>query len=130
MAKGKSRDKSLEAPGVTDADTGSTGSPTPAEHLNQPTLGSSPTPAQAEVAMARAAAEGVTEKAKPKRQLSSVPLRVFRGIAGVKPAEFRSFEVYVAREEMRPCTIPEWRIRFEAFRNKPTKALKRFKPAR
>ncbi len=131
MAKAKSKNRPLEEPGLTDVETGATGSPTPSEHLDQPTLGSSPTPAQAEAAVERAKAEAAAKVDKESKPvLSAVPLRVFRQVAGVKVAEFRSFEVYVQREEMRPCTIPEWRDRFQAFRSMPTKKLKRFTPAR
>lgn len=116
------RDKEdLAEPGLTD-ENGNTGSPTPTEAMNQPTLGSSPTPAEAEKAVGTAGkeAEGKPEEA-PKRELPSVPLRVFGSVSGIKADQFQPFARYAFREEMRPCPIPEWKERYTAFQNKPTK---------
>lgn len=112
--------KPLDEPGLTDPDSGSTGSPTPAESMNKPELGSAPKPAEAEAAVAVAASEE-TAKPEPERVLPSVPLRVFAGVSGVKPDLFRPFSVYATREEMRPCPIPEWKERYKAFLSKPIK---------
>ncbi len=120
------RKSGLSSPGITD-ETGDSGSPTPTEDT---ILGSAPTGGEAEAATKKAKADAVVaedkaKKEEPARQLTSVPLRVFGQLSGLKPDQFRPFATYAAREAMRPCPIPEWKTRLEAFRNKPTPQLKR-----
>ncbi len=121
---GKRKSGSLSNPGVTD-ESGNPGSPTPPE----PSLGSAPTAKDADdldKANKKANAETASaKKEEPKRQLTSVPLRVFGQLSGLKPDQFRPFYSYATREEMRPCPVPEWHTRLEAFKSKPTPQLNR-----
>lgn len=120
MAK-RSKDAGLSAPGLTD-DAGDRGSPTPVE-----SLGSAPSAKEAEEAIKRtkkAEAIAVETAKAPERKLTAVPLRVFAQLSGLKPDQFQPFGAYAVREEMRACTVPEWRGRLEAFQSKPTPKLK------
>lgn len=117
MVKSK---KDLKAVGITDGD-GMAGSSTETALQDQPSLGSSPTPAEAEAAVTQA--KKGTDEPTPEapRQLSSVPLRVFGQISGLKPDQFVPFAKYAQREQMLPCPVPEWKKRLKDFQNKPTR---------
>lgn len=124
MAK-KTKDD-LEEPGLTDATSGKSGS-----RWMDSSLGSAPSAAEAEKAVAKAmAAEKTAVPEVPAEPKPTVPIRVFQQVSGVKPAEFRAFAVYAAREDMRPCSIPEWRERYATFCAMPTAKMQRFRPAR
>ena len=111
MAK-KRGNTELKTPGLTD-EAGNDGS---SKSLDIPTLGSAPTAKEAEAAV----------KVKPKSKIAlppptkpSVPLRVYATISGIKPDQIQAFAMYARREEMRPCPVPEWKNRYEAFLQKP-----------
>ncbi len=121
MAKRKGKDE-LRPVGMTDehGDDGSSKSldlvpPAP------PTLGSAPTPAEAETAAKKEDPAAAAASEAPARLKPSVPLRVFAAVSGIKPDQFQAFARYAAREEMRPCPVTEWKEHFEAFLKKPVR---------
>jgi hypothetical protein len=70
--------------------------------------------------------EKPAEEAKaPEPPKAVVPYRVFKVLSGLKPDKFAGFDRYVAREEMRPAPIPEWKERLAAFQKKHVKSLRR-----
>lgn len=114
--------------GITDLD-GYSGSPRsdPASS-HEPSLGSAPTPAEAEEALEKAeAAKKTAEAAKEdpgaKKPKPMVPYRVFAALSGMKAAKLAGFAHHVMSEEMKPATVVDWRERFTAFMNKPVKSL-------
>lgn len=113
----KRRSSSSDSPGITDLD-GDPGSPVLTD-----------IPAKDETAPAPAPdpekkSEEKSEEAKAGPPKPVVPLRVWLGISGVKRDRLAGFIKYATREEMRPCPVLEWRSRYEAFMNKPTKSLR------
>ena len=112
MVKRKSKDD-LQTPGMSDG-SGNTGS---SPSTGAPaTLGSAPTPQEAEVAVKK---KNVAQPTLPAERKPSVPLRVFAGVSGIKPDQFQAFGRFAKLEEMRPCPVTEWKTRFEAFLNRP-----------
>lgn len=106
----------------TDQDSVSFDDPTDS---HDPSLGSAPTPKEAEAAKERA----VTKKAEKVEPLPApkpvVPYRVFAALSGMKPDRLAGFQHYVTREEMKPTTVTGWNDRYDAFMSKPVKSLKR-----
>ena len=106
--------KKRKPPGMTD-EFGNDGSSQSLD-TSPATLGSAPTAAEAE--------DATKSKAKPKNDAPvpkkpSVPLRVYATVSGIKPDQIQAFAMYARREEMRPCPIPQWKDRYEAFMQKP-----------
>ncbi len=103
----------LKPPGLTDQE-GNDGS---SQSLETPArLGSAPTAAEAEAAT-KSKVESKTAAAAPTKP--SVPLRVYAEVSGIKPDQIKAFARYAQLEEMRPCPIPQWKDRYEAFLQKP-----------
>jgi hypothetical protein len=87
--------------------------------LEQPSLGSAPTPEEAEKAVeaqAEKAKEPPPKKVEPSQ--SVVPFRVYAALSGLKETKLKPFAFYVRKEEMKPCSVPEWRERYDAFQKR------------
>ncbi len=111
---GGKKSEKLKPPGIADKD-GNDGS---SQSLDTPYLGSAPTAAEAED-VAKPKDKPKVKVVEPKKP--SVPLRVYAAISGIKPDQIQAFAMYAKREEMRPCPVPEWKGRYEAFLQKPVR---------
>lgn len=107
----------LKAVGLTD-DQGNDGSSSSEIDPSIQNLGSAPSAAEAETAI-RVTVSKPKDPPEPRRP--SVPLRVFGALGIIKPDQLKAFNVHVRLEELRPCPIPEWKERYEAFLRKPVK---------